>query len=121
MVKTTMLVCLAVLLSSAFAIPTDTQIEIMRSARNADIQAYFSWSGVVLSDTPIISPFFACVRAYNYKGVVTGALMVDRVDCQSNSYYKQAWNGIQMCNSNNMNGKLYIDASLGYPVSYSCS
>ena len=112
---------LLLLAGMASAIPIATQGEILRSARVSDIANYYEITGVVLQDTPIISPFFACLRANIYKGYqVDGALMVDRVSCQPASYYVKAWQGIQMCNAGNRAGNAIIGEALLYPVSYSC-
>ena len=106
----------------ALAMPYVQQDAILRSARQADIANYYGTTGVVLQDVPAISPFFACARAYEYRNLpVNGTLMVDRISCGYNSYYHFAWLGIQMCNRNNVGGKLLIDESVASPVSYVCA
>ena len=110
------------LFGMAFAIPLPQQADILRSARVSDLQGYYSASGVAIEDTPAISPFFACARAYEYRNIdVGGALMVDRIACSPNSYYGQAWRGIQLCNKGDPSGKLLIDETLSTMVSYTCS
>lgn len=113
---------LLLMIGIASAMPIDVQGSILRAARSADIAAYYSFSGVVLEDLPTISPFFACQRAYIYQNYsVNGTLMVDRIACLPNSFYKQAWYGIQMCGKGDSLGKKYIDWSIAYNVNYVCA
>jgi len=105
----------------AAVVPMQQQIQILRSARQSDIANYYAATGVVIEDTPTISPFFACLRAYIYQNyTVNGTLMVDRISCPPTSFYSEALKGIHLCNKGDQSGRLFIDETMAYPFSYEC-
>lgn len=91
--------------ASPYANPiTDTQIkEILLMARQADINNFFTYSGVILTDNPDnFNPRIACLTAYAFNTVYRNAyippersdIIVSKAVCNPYSHYMGAAKGI---------------------------
>lgn len=101
--------------------PSESAAAVLFSARQADMMEYYVRTGVVLKDEPIISPYFACLRSHVWSSYqVDNTLMVDRVSCLTNSHYRNAWRGLEMCIAGNRAGRDLITRSIIDVVVFDC-
>ena len=96
------LLFLAVMASLCFSISYQTESKVLLSARQTDIQEFYSTSGVVVNDLPILDPHFAGLRVescnkkiwyFESTSVVLPcfANMVDRIAWQNMTHTRQAY------------------------------
>lgn len=115
---------LALVVSMAYpTLTNDTQLDLMFSARQADIVEYFKATGVVIKDEPLMNPFFAGLRVeqcakkiwmFESTGVVLPcfATMADRVAWQYYSHARQTQRGIAKYNAGDKEvGKALINVN----------
>ena len=101
----------------------DTQLDLMFSARQADLAEYFKATGVVVQDTPLLNPFFAGLRVeqcakriwmFESTQVILPcfASMSDRISWQYYSHARQTQRGIAMYNKGDIqDGKALIESN----------
>ena len=92
------MLCALMFAVSAANVTYDSQIKLMMSGRQADMMDYLSWTGVILQDTPVVDPHFACLRVHTcdtrwrYQAAGTGVVFdcmannVDKIACQPYSH-----------------------------------
>lgn len=97
------------------ALTYENQNTLLFSARLVDQAEYFKASGVVISDTPMIDPHFACLRValcnagtvtfenmtFNFSNMPCFASFADKLSCQPRSHMRMVLKGIRTFNSGN--------------------
>ena len=116
------------MVSFAFSLTWETKYNILFSARQADLNAYYMYSGVVLEDTPKMNPYFTCLRVakcrlriwyYESTAVVLPcfATQADYVSCAPVSHMMLAMKGIEEYENGNVADGVHIMRShMSYDV-----
>ena len=125
--KTILMLMLAMPMLCA-TLTNETQLAILFSARQADMNEYFKATGAIIQDTPALDPRFTGLRVgmcnkktwyFESTQVVLPcyATMADRVSWQPYSHMRQAQLGIDEFNAGKrMEGLALIDGNLAESV-----